>query len=64
MQALATAERLEAEEAPLEISATVLVLGMTGVGKSAVINSLLGRPAVESSPFDGGTKKVSMHLGP
>lgn len=42
--ALADAERCEAlQQPPLTFGCTIMVLGLNGVGKSATINSLLGR---------------------
>ena len=38
--------------------ATVMVIGISGSGKSSTINSLLGREAVAVDPFGAGTKKV------
>lgn len=60
--ALAEAERLEAAEGPpsaLPFTATVLCLGMAGVGKSATINSLLGLPeAAGTGTFAPATRKA------
>ena len=39
--------------------ATVMVIGISGSGKSSTINSLLGREAVAVDPFGAGTKKVT-----
>lgn len=60
--ALAEAERLEATQgppSPLPFTATVLCLGMAGVGKSATINSLLGLPeATGTGTFAAATRKA------
>ena len=60
--ALDKATRLEAEAgppAPLPFMATVLVLGMAGVGKSATINSLLGSSdAANTGTFAPATRKA------
>ena len=49
---------LEAENGDEELlQITALVVGITGTGKSASINSLLGYDAVSANAFDG-TKKV------
>ena len=49
---------LEAEDGDEELlQITALVVGITGTGKSASINSLLGCDAVSADAFDG-TKKV------
>lgn len=49
-------ESEDPEEELLEI--TALVIGITGAGKSASINSLLGYDAVSADAFNG-TKKVN-----
>ena len=45
--------------AELPFAVTILVLGLSGAGKSATINSLLGREASPVSATGPGTKKVS-----
>ena len=51
---------LEAENSDEELlQITALVVGITGTGKSASINSLLGYDAVSADAFDG-TKKVKI----
>ncbi|KAK9820840.1 hypothetical protein WJX81_004481 [Elliptochloris bilobata] len=65
--ALAEAERLEAAQGPptpLPFTATVLCLGMAGVGKSATINSLLGlQEAAGTGTFAPATRKVRVVEG-
>lgn len=64
--AIRTAEEREAVEpgAPLPFACTVMVMGMTGVGKSATINSVLDED--EASPtnaFEPATKGVKEITG-
>ena len=41
---------------------TVMLLGLSGCGKSSVINALLGEPACATSAFGACTKKVRASL--
>ena len=50
-------------EATLPFAVTILVLGLSGAGKSATINSLLGHEASPISSTGTGTKKVSAEPG-
>lgn len=45
-------------ESELPFTCTVMLLGISGCGKSSVINSLLGRQACATDAFGASTKKV------
>jgi septin family protein len=45
-------------ESNLPFTTTVMLLGISGSGKSSVINSLLGRQACNTDAFGLATKKV------
>lgn len=63
-RASAMAEQLEAAgQEPLDFSCTIMVLGKTGVGKSATINSIFDEVKFETDAFQLGTKKVQDVVG-
>ncbi|XP_010530784.1 PREDICTED: translocase of chloroplast 120, chloroplastic-like [Tarenaya hassleriana] len=58
-RASAMAEQLEAAgQEPLDFSCTIMVLGKSGVGKSATINSIFDEMKFGTDAFQMGTKKV------
>lgn len=58
------AEQLEAAgQEPLNFSCTIMVLGKTGVGKSATINSIFDEGKFGTNAFQSGTKKVQDVVG-
>ncbi|KAL3539067.1 hypothetical protein ACH5RR_002433 [Cinchona calisaya] len=63
-RASAMAEQLEAAgQEPLDFSCTIMVLGKTGVGKSATINSIFDETKFGTDAFQLGTKKVQDVVG-
>lgn len=63
-RASAMAEQLESTgQEPLDFSCTIMVLGKTGVGKSATINSIFDQVMFNTDPFKLGTKKVQDVVG-
>lgn len=63
-RASALAEQLEAAgHEPLDFSCTIMVLGKTGVGKSATINSIFDEVKFSTDAFQTGTKKVQDVVG-
>ncbi|KAK6916702.1 AIG1-type guanine nucleotide-binding (G) domain [Dillenia turbinata] len=63
-RASAMAEHLEAAgQEPLDFSCTIMVLGKTGVGKSATINSIFDEVKFNTDAFQVGTKKVQDVVG-
>lgn len=63
-RASAMAEQLEATgQEPLDFSCTIMVLGKTGVGKSATINSIFDEVKFNTDAFQMGTKKVQDVIG-
>ncbi|XP_058785706.1 translocase of chloroplast 120, chloroplastic-like [Vicia villosa] len=60
----AMAEQLESVgQEPLDFSCTIMVLGKTGVGKSATINSIFDEVKFNTDAFHTGTKKVQDVVG-
>jgi Toc86/159 family protein import component len=63
-RASAMAEQLEAAgQEPLDFTCTIMVLGKTGVGKSATINSIFDENKFSTDAFQLGTKKVQDVVG-
>uniref|UniRef100_A0A2P2LUB9 Protein translocase n=1 Tax=Rhizophora mucronata TaxID=61149 RepID=A0A2P2LUB9_RHIMU len=63
-RASAMAEQLEAAgQEPLDFSCTIMVLGKTGVGKSATINSIFDELKFGTDAFQLSTKKVQDVVG-
>ncbi|KAG6589007.1 Translocase of chloroplast 120, chloroplastic, partial [Cucurbita argyrosperma subsp. sororia] len=63
-RASAMAEQLEAAgQEPLDFTCTIMVLGKTGVGKSATINSIFDEVKFSTDAFQMGTKKVQDVVG-
>uniref|UniRef100_A0A7N0T0H2 AIG1-type G domain-containing protein n=1 Tax=Kalanchoe fedtschenkoi TaxID=63787 RepID=A0A7N0T0H2_KALFE len=63
-RASAMAEQLEAVgQEPLDFSCTIMLLGKTGVGKSATINSIFDEVKFGTDAFQFGTKKVQDVVG-
>ncbi|KAH9622305.1 hypothetical protein KSS87_011073 [Heliosperma pusillum] len=63
-RASAMAEQLEAAgQGALDFSCTIMVLGKTGVGKSATINSIFDEVKFGTDAFHTGTKKVQDVVG-
>ncbi|KAL0376217.1 UNVERIFIED_CONTAM: Translocase of chloroplast, chloroplastic [Sesamum calycinum] len=63
-RASAMAEQLEAAgQEPLDFTCTIMVLGKSGVGKSATINSIFDEAMFSTDAFQLGTKKVQDIVG-
>ncbi|KAL8115751.1 translocase of chloroplast 132, chloroplastic-like [Apium graveolens] len=63
-RAWAMAEQLElAGQEPLDFSCTILVLGKSGVGKSATINSIFDQSMFGTDAFQAETNKVKDAVG-
>ncbi|GMP64224.1 hypothetical protein CsSME_00025604 [Camellia sinensis var. sinensis] len=58
------AEQQEAAgQEPLDFSCTIMLLGKTGVGKSATINSIFDEVKFSTDAFQMGTKNVQDVVG-
>ncbi|EPS72384.1 hypothetical protein M569_02366, partial [Genlisea aurea] len=63
-RASAVAEQLEAAgQEPLDFTCTIMVLGKSGVGKSATINSIFDQAMFNTDAFQMGTKRVQDIVG-
>ncbi|CAN0878826.1 Translocase of chloroplast 132, chloroplastic [Linum grandiflorum] len=63
-RASAMAETVEAAgQEPLDFLCTIMVIGKSGVGKSATINSIFDEVKFETDAFESGTKKVQDVVG-
>ncbi|KAH6777034.1 multimeric translocon complex in the outer envelope membrane 132 [Perilla frutescens var. frutescens] len=63
-RASAMAEQLEAAgQEPLDFTCTIMVIGKSGVGKSATINSIFNQPMLHTDALQVGTKKVRDVVG-
>ncbi|XP_051132558.1 translocase of chloroplast 120, chloroplastic-like [Andrographis paniculata] len=63
-RASALAEQLEAAgQEPLDFTCTIMVLGKSGVGKSATINSIFDEVMFGTDAFQSGTKRVQDIVG-
>ncbi|KAI3904702.1 hypothetical protein MKW98_014882 [Papaver atlanticum] len=62
-RASAMAEQVEATGKPLDLSCSIMVLGKSGVGKSATINSIFDEVKSSTNAFETGTKTVQDVVG-
>jgi hypothetical protein len=61
--AIAEEQEASGQEEELDFACTVLLLGKTGVGKSATINSIFDEPRTSTNAFHPSTKKVQEIVG-
>jgi len=61
--AIAEEQEASGQEEELDFVCTVLLLGKTGVGKSATINSIFDEPRTSTNAFHPSTKKVQEIIG-
>jgi ribosome biogenesis GTPase A len=61
--AIAEEQEASGQEEELDFVCTVLLLGKTGVGKSATINSIFDEPRTSTNAFHPSTKKAQEIIG-